>query len=103
MNATKIAGLAGVLLAVVGAFTTAVPYASAALVLIGLFVGWSIAAEDHVRVIVSALALTVLSAQLGDVPTVGGHLTTIFGGLTKMTAGAALMIIACNIHKRFKP
>lgn len=102
MSATKIAGLIGLLLAVVAAFVD-VPYAGAALVLIGAFVGWAIAAEDHVRVIVSAVALAGLSGVLREIPQAGDYLASIYGNVSQVTAGAALMIISCNIYRRFKP
>ncbi|MGA3156442.1 MAG: hypothetical protein ABSE43_02605 [Steroidobacteraceae bacterium] len=102
MNARKIVGLVGLLVAVVGAFCT-IPYAAAILVLIGLVVGTAIAPEDHVRVIVSALALASLSGVLTAIPAVGPYLAAILTNVSVITAGAALMIIVLNIYRRFKP
>jgi hypothetical protein len=102
MNATKIVGLIGLLLAIVGGFVT-IPYAAAILVIIGLFVGIGIAAQDHVRVIVSAIALATLSGALTPIPALGPYLAAILINVSMMTAGAALMIIGLNIYRRFKP
>ena len=102
MNARKIVGLLGLLVAVVGAFCT-IPYAATVLVLVGLVVGTAIVAEDHVRVIVSALALASLSGALIPIPALGPYLAAIFANVSVITAGAALMIISLNIYRRFKP
>lgn len=103
MNATKIVGLIGVLVAIVGAFV-AIPYAAAILLIIGLFVGLSIIPDHHVRVIVSALALTGLAHMFSDaLPQVGSYLSTIVSNLGVLAAGGALMIIFRNMYARFKP
>jgi hypothetical protein len=102
MNATKIVGLVGLLIAIVGAFVT-IPYAAAILVIIGLVSGTANAAADHVRVIVSAIALATLSGALTPIPGVGSYLAAIFTNISMITAGAALIIISLNIYRRFKP
>ena len=102
MNLQKILGLVAVALAVVGAFVT-IPNAAAVLVVLGLVIGFSIDGADHVRVIVSALALNYLSEKLGSIPAVGGYLTNIVGSIGVATAGAAIMIILRNVYARFKP
>ncbi|HKE43197.1 MAG TPA: hypothetical protein VKB41_01545 [Steroidobacteraceae bacterium] len=102
MNATKIVGLIGVLLAIVAAFV-AIPYAAAILLIIGLFVGLSIIPDHHVRVIVSALALATLSHSFDAIPQVGSYISTILSNLGVLAAGAALMIILRNMYARFRP
>ena len=102
MNATKIVGLIGVLVAIVGAFVS-IPYAAAILLIVGLFVGLSILPDTHVRVIVSALALAALAHSFDAIPQVGGYLSTIVANLGVLAAGGALMIILRNMYARFKP
>jgi hypothetical protein len=103
VNPFKIVGWIGLAIAIVGAFTD-VPYGGLLLVLLGIVGGYAIAAEDHVRVLVSALVLTALSGVLDqNIPGVGGYLTSIFQDLGIFAAGAALMIISRNIWKRYKP
>lgn len=102
VNPFKIVGWVGLAIAVVGAFAE-IPYAGMLLVLLGLAGGYAIAAEDHVRVLVSALVLTSLSRVLMEIPEVGQYLTSIFSALGTFAAGAALMIVSCNIWKRYKP
>lgn len=102
MNPFKIAGWAAIAIAVIGAFAD-IPYAGLLLVLLGVIVGYAIAAEDHVRVLVTALVLTSLSGVLMNIPTIGEYLTSIFSALGTFVAGGALMIITRNIWRRFKP
>jgi hypothetical protein len=102
VNPFKIIGWVGIAIAVLGAFME-VPYAGAILVVLGLVVGVSVAAEDHVRVLVSALVLAALSGVLGNIPGVGMYLAAISSAVGTFAAGAALTIISCNVWKRFKP
>jgi hypothetical protein len=102
MKVQKILGLIAVALAIVGAFV-AIPSQATALVIIGLIVGYSIDGPDHVRVIVSALALTALAGSLNSIPAVGGYLSSIVSSLGVTAAGAAITIILRNIYARFKP
>jgi hypothetical protein len=102
VNPFKLIGWAAIAIAVVGAFVD-VPYAGAILVVLGLVAGVSIVAEDHVRVLVSALVLGALSGVLGNIPEVGMYLAKILGAAGTFAAGAALTIISRNIWNRYKP
>lgn len=102
MNAFKVIGWVAIAIAVVGAFVE-IPYVGLILVLLGLAAGFAMAAEDHVRVLVSALVLTGLSGVLMNIPEIGQYLTSIFSAVGTFAAGAALMIISRNIWKRYKP
>ncbi len=102
MNPFKIVGWVAIAIAVLGAFIE-IPYASLLLVLLGLVAGYAIAAEDHVRVLVSALVLTSLSGVLMNVPELGQYLTSIFSAAGTFAAGAALMIVTRNVWRRYKP
>jgi hypothetical protein len=102
MSIQKIAGWIAILVAIVGAFTT-IPYAGAILVVLGLLGGLTIEAEAHVRVILSALALTALSGILSSIPEIGSYLTAIVAALASFVGGAAIAIILKNMYNRFKP
>ncbi len=102
MNPFKIVGWVGMAIAVVGAFVE-IPYAGLLLVLLGLVAGVAMAAEDHVRVLVSALVLASLSGVLMNFPEIGSYLTSIFSAAGTFAAGAALTIISRNVWKRYKP
>jgi hypothetical protein len=98
----KIAGLLGIVVAIVAAFVT-IPYVALILLVIGLIVGFSIVREDHVRVIVTALALTAFAHNFDAVPQLGMYLSAIVANGALLTAGAALMIMMRNIYARFMP
>ena len=102
MNLFKLIGWVAIALAVVSAFVT-FEYMGTILVLLGLVGGVAIAAEDHVRVLVTALFLASLSNVLVNIPEVGMHLAKIFGAAGTFVAGAALTIISRNVWKRYKP
>lgn len=102
MNPFKLIGWAAIALAVVGAFTT-IPYLALILLLLGLAVGISIAAEDSVRVMVTALVLTSLSGVFNHIPEVGGYLTSIFSAGAIFVTGGAMTVISRNVWNRFKP
>src|SRR5579862_3791268 len=102
MKIMKILGLVAVAAAIVGAFVT-IPNLGTVLVILGLIGGFVIDAPDHVRVIVSALALTALAGTLNNIPSVGSYLTNIVGNLGILVSGGAIMIILRNIYNRFKP
>ncbi len=101
MSIYKIAGLIGVVLAIVAAFV-AIPYAGVALAVLGVVVGWGMATEDSVRVIVSAVALAALSGTFGGIPVAGPSLTAIIANIGALAAGAALLIILRNVYGRIK-
>jgi hypothetical protein len=102
VNPFKIIGWVAMAIAVIGAFTD-IPYSGLILVLLGLAGGIAIAAEDHVRVLVTALVLTSLSGVLMNIPEIGQYLTSIYSALGTFVAGAALMIFTRNAWKRYKP
>jgi hypothetical protein len=102
VNPFKIVGWLGIAIAVIGAFVE-IPYAGLLLVLLGLIGGYAMAAEDHVRVLVSALVLAALSGVLTNIPEIGSYLTSIYSAAGTFAAGAALMIITRNVWRRYKP
>ena len=102
MTYQKILGLLALVVSIVGAFV-AIPYIGLILLVIGLIIGFSIAGEHHVRVIVSAIALSMFAGAFSAVPSVGSYLQSIVANIGGLAAGAALSIILMNIYNRFKP
>src|SRR5258708_39900246 len=92
MKFMNIVGLVAVGLAVLGAFLT-IPSLAAVLVILGLIAGFMIDGPDHVRVIVSALALTALAGALSAIPSGGGYLTAIVTNFGVILSGGAITII----------
>jgi hypothetical protein len=102
MTYQKILGLVALAVSIVGAFVT-IPYIGLILLVIGLIIGFSIVGEHHVRVIVSAIALSMFAGAFSAVPSVGSYLQSIVANIGGLAAGAALAIILLNIFNRFKP
>jgi hypothetical protein len=102
VNPYKILGWVGIAIALIGAFVD-IPYMGAILLVLGLIGGYAIAAEDHVRVLVTALVLAGLSGQFMNLPELGEPLARIFSNYAIAVAGAALMIVTKNVWRRFKP
>ena len=102
MGIQKIVGLVAIALAVVAAFVS-VPYAGLILAVLGAVMGFTIVAEEHVRVLVSALVLQAVAGTFGGIPQAGGYVTAIITNVAVLAAGAALMIVFRNIYARVKP
>ena len=102
VNPFKLVGWIGIAIAVIGAFVD-IPYAGLLLVLLGLVAGYAMAAEDHVRVLVTAVVLNSLSGVLMNIPEIGTYLTSIFSAAGTFVAGAALTIITRNVWRRYQP
>ena len=99
MNIYKIVGIIGLLIAIVAAFVR-IPYAVVLMAIAGIIVALNIAAEDNVRVIVSAIAMPVIAGLFNELPDVGIRLTAIFSNIGYVIGGAALLIILRNVLKR---
>jgi hypothetical protein len=99
VNISKIAGIIGMLIALVAAFTN-VPYGVELMTIAGIIVGIRIATEDSVRVIVTAVALPVLAACFNGLPSIGPYITSILGNIGHVVGGAALLVILRNIYNR---
>lgn len=102
MNPFKILGWVAIAIAVIGAFVD-IPQSGLILLLLGIVGGYAVAAEDHVRVLVTALILNQLSGALMLIPEAGEYLARIFTSYGTAVAGAALMIVTRNVWRRFKP
>jgi hypothetical protein len=101
VNVYKILGLIALLLAIVAAFVS-VPYAGVVLAVLGLAIGLNVAADAHVRILVSAVALRALAGTFDGIPAIGPTLTSIIGNIGSVVAGMALLIIFRNIYNRIR-
>jgi hypothetical protein len=101
MNIYKIVGIIGLLIAIAAAFVR-IPYAMELMAIAGVIVAVSIAAEDNVRVIVSAIAMPIVAGLFNGLPAIGPHVTSILTNIGYILGGAALLIILRNILNRLK-
>lgn len=101
MAIDKIVGLIGIAVAILSAFL-AVPHVSAILVIAGLIVGFRVASADHMRVILTAVALMLFAAAFVRAPYVGKYIATILTSGSYLAMGAALMVILRNLYEHFR-
>jgi hypothetical protein len=98
----RIVGLIGIAVAILSAFF-AIPHVFLILVIAGLIVGFWVASSDHVRLIVTALALVIFAGNFTPAPYVGKYIVAILAAGGHMAMGAALMAILRNLYDRFRP
>jgi len=98
----KIVGLIGIAIAIVSAFVN-IPHVHMILVIAGLIVGFWIARDDHVRLILTALALFAFATNFAVAPYVGRYLAAILTSGGYMAMGAAVIAILRNLYERFWP
>jgi hypothetical protein len=99
VNIYKISGIIGILIALVAAFVK-IPFGVELMTIAGIIVGISVVADQHVRVIVSAVALAAIAASFNELPGAGTYVTAILGNIAHVIAGAALLIILRNVVNR---
>ena len=102
MAIDKIVGLIGIAVAILSGFVV-IPHLFLILVIAGLIVGFWVDSADHVRLIVTALALMVFAGNFAPAPYVGTYISAILASGGHMAMGAALMAILRNLYDRFQP
>jgi hypothetical protein len=99
----KIVGLIGIAVAILSAFVT-IPHVFLILVIAGLIVGFWVASADHVRLILTAVALPLFAGNFAHAAAYAGKfIVTILTSGGNMATGAALMAILLNLYERFRP
>jgi hypothetical protein len=103
---TKLTGLAralGILLAIIAGFV-AIPGVNVALVLVvlGLIAGVTMPEERFIPVALYVLALPIIGAALGNVPTIGAQLGAVATGLALVAAGSLASAIAVRLYALVK-
>lgn len=101
MAIDKIVGLIGIAVAILSAFVV-IPHVFAILVIAGLIVGFWVASADHLRVILTAIALLLFASSFVRAPYVGRYIATILTSGSYMAMGAALMVILRNLYEHFR-
>jgi len=99
----KIGGLARalyILLAIVAGFV-ALGAMNVALILVvlGLIAGTAMAKENYVPAAATTIALPIIGAALGTIPTIGAKLTAVCGNLQMGVAGALASALAIVLYK----
>jgi hypothetical protein len=90
--ACSVARLLGIIIAIVSTFV-AIPQAAAILLILGGVSILSYKPEDYVRIYTSAIVLILGAQVLGEIPTIGTPLGTIFSNLGTFLIGSSVVAI----------
>jgi hypothetical protein len=69
------------------------------LLVLGLVAGITLPRERYVTAVVTVIALPILGAALGTIPTVGAQLTAICGNLQVGMAGAVVTALVIRLYE----
>jgi hypothetical protein len=103
MGIGKIIQIIAVLVAVVAGLWSGFPQAALAIAVLGAVAGWFIAEEDRQRVLVAAIALSVVAGGLNAIPVAGVHITSIMKSLGSLYAAGAITVILVALYEKLKP
>jgi len=103
MGIGKIIQIIAVLAAVVAGLWSGFPEAALVIAVLGAVAGWFIAAEDRQRILVTAIALSIVSGGLGAIPVVGDHISNVMGSLASLYAAGAITVILVAVYEKLKP
>ena len=103
MGVGKIIQLVAVLAAVVAGLWSGFPEAGLVIAVLGAVAAWFVAEEDRQRVLIAAIALSVVSGGLGDIPAVGEHISSVMASLGSLYAAGSVVIILVALYEKLKP
>ncbi len=105
MGVGHIIKIVAVVVAVVAGLWSGFPEAGMVVAILGLVGGYFIDAEDRMRAIVAAIALTASGVASGAaaVPVVGEYITGIMTSLGALYAAGSITCILMTIYEKLKP
>jgi len=103
MGVGKIVQIVAVLAAIVAGLWSGFPQAGVVVAVLGAVAGWFIAEEDRQRVLIAAIALSIVSGGLDAIPTVGGHISSVMSSLGDLYAAGAITVILVALYEKLKP
>ena len=96
MGVGKIIQIVAVLAAIIAGLWSGFPEAAMVIAILGAIGGWFIAEEDRQRVLVAAIALSIISDGLGAIPGVGQYISNVMASLGNLyAAGGITVILVC--------
>ena len=69
------------------------------LLVLGLIAGITLPVERYVTAVVTVIALPILGAALGTIPTIGAQLTAVCGNLQLGMAGAVITAMVIRLYQ----
>ena len=103
MGVGKILQIVAVLAAVVAGLWAGMPQAGVIVAVLGAVAGWFVAEEDRQRVLIAAIALSIVSDGLGAIPKAGDYVSGVMGSLGDLYAAGAIVIILVALYEKLKP
>ena len=80
-----------------------IPQEGAILAVLGVVVGYYISEGDHMRVLVTTIALGMMAGGAGGIPALGAYVTSILTVFAGVYAAASCTIVVMNLVNRLKP
>lgn len=103
MGVGKIIQIVAVLAAIVAGLWSGFPEAAMVIAVLGAVAGWFVATEDRQRVLIAAIALSIVSGGLGAIPGVGSYISGVMGSLGNLYAAGAITVILVALYEKLKP
>ena len=105
MGVGQIIKIVAVLAAVVAGLWSGFPEAALVIAVLGLVAGYFVDAEDRMRVLVAAIALSAggVAAGANAIPGVGEYITGIMTSLGALYAAGGITCILMAIYENLKP
>jgi hypothetical protein len=103
MGVGKIVQIVAVLAAIVAGLWSGFPEAAMVIAILGAVAGWFVAEEDRQRVLIAAIALSIVSGGLGAIPAVGSYISSIMGSLGSLYAAGSITVILVALYEKLKP
>ena len=77
--------------------------AAIVIAILGAVAGWFVAEEDRQRILIAAIALSVVSGALGAIPAVGEHISNVMSSLGNLYAAGSITVILVALYEKLKP
>ena len=103
MGVGKIIQIIAVLAAIVAGLWSGFPEAAMVIAILGAVAGWFVAEEDRQRILIAAIALSIVSGALGSIPAVGEHISNVMGSLGSLYAAGSITVILVALYEKLKP
>ena len=100
MNLSKIVRIVGFILAFAIALVPAIPYGSLLLALVGLVIGYYVAADNRKNLFLMVIVLASGAAGAADaIPVIGAYISDILNSLEALLAAACITVVAMIIKE----
>ncbi len=103
MGVGKIIQIVAVLAAIIAGLWSGFPEAAMVIAILGAVAGWFVAEEDRQRILIAAIALSIVSGGLGAIPAVGEHISNVMASLGSLYAAGAIIVILVALYEKLKP